>query len=129
MRIILVDATSTNHKRQQAVNTISTMAFSSPVDFVFDYINNRLALALDFEGHPELVAYLKTLPSQQELRVVGGRFGRAASGALATSEWSGHYGEDWNCSTRDSFIKFMENCGIQIVHREWHANQTANQVG
>ena len=129
MRVIVVDSTSPADERQQAIKLISTMSFPSPVDFVFDYINMRIALALDFESHRELVGYLRTLPNERELYVVGGRFGRAASGELATSEWSGHYGEGWNELTRDCFIKFMKDCGIQILHREWHAHQTANQVG
>jgi hypothetical protein len=129
VRIILIDSASTSAERQHSMQIILTLSFPTPIDFVFDYINNRLALALDFEGHPELVEYLKTLDCQKALQVVGGRFGRAESGELATSEWSGHYGEAWNNSLRDCFKEFMRDCGIHIRHREWYAHQTSDRVG
>jgi hypothetical protein len=129
VRIILIDSASPAQERHRSIKLISTMPFPAPIDFIFDYINNRLALALDFEGHPELVEYLKTLPSERELQVAGGRFGRAKSGELATSEWSGHYGEAWNDSTRDCFKTFMKDCGIEIRHKQWYKHQTADQVG
>lgn len=129
MSIIVIDLTRPADEKQQAIELISKMPFPEPHDFVFDYINRRLALAVNFEGHPELVFYLNTLPAEQEVQAAGGRFGRTVSGSLATSEWSGHYGHAWNESTRNCWIKFMEECRLPIIHREWHVDQTAYEVG
>lgn len=129
MEILVVDSISNRSKNQQVIRLLSTLSFPHPVDFVFDYINLRLALALDFESHPQLVEYLQTLPHHHRLQAVGGRFGRAASGQLATSEWSGRYGAAWNDRNRQCFTEFMAAMEMPVIHQAWNQYQTANQVG
>lgn len=128
MTIILLNSTSSIDKIQESIKLISEILFPEPVDFIFDCTELRLAIATDFEGHPQLVEHLKILPTDS-LQIVGGRFGRSKSGELATSEWSGHYGHAWNKSTRKSFQEFMQNCSLPVIHREWHSQQTAYEVG
>lgn len=129
MRVLIVDSLDNSDENQQAIQLILTMPFSKPLDFVFDYANLRLALALDFESHPQLVESLQLLPNLKELQIVGGRFGRSASGRLATSEWSGRFGEAWNEANRNCFTEFMSALGMPIIHRVWDKYQTANEVG
>jgi hypothetical protein len=129
VRILIVDSLNNSNENQQAIQLILTMPFSKPVDFVFDYANLRLALALDFESHPQLVESLQLLANLKEVQIVGGRVGRNASGELATSEWSGRFGGAWNEANRDCFTEFMSVLGMPIIHRVWDEYQTANEVG
>lgn len=129
MRILIVDSLGNSDENQQTIQLIQTLPFCQPVDFIFDCANLRLALALDFESHPQLVESLQVLTNLKELQIVGGRFGRTASGQLATSEWSGRYGGAWNEANRQCFTEFMSALGMPIIHRVWHKQQTANEVG
>lgn len=129
MRILIVDPLDNSDENQQTIQLIQALPFCQPVDFVFDYANLRLALALDFESHPQLVEFLQVLTNPKELQIVGGRFGRTASGQLGTSEWSGRYGAAWNEENRQCFTEFMSTLGMPIIHRAWHKYQTADEVG
>lgn len=129
MEILVVDSMASIVETQRIVQSILALPFPKPVDFVFDYINLRLAIALDFESHPQLVEYLQTIPHQHPLQAVGGRLGRSTSGQLATSEWSGRYGDGWNDQNRQCFKQSMAAMGMPIAHQVWNQSQTANQVG
>jgi Bacterial toxin 43 len=129
MKIILLNSTSCIDETQESIELISAMLFPEPLDFIFDCNRDILAIATDFEGHPELVEHLKIIPTDSQFQIVGGRFGRTKSGELATSEWSGHYGHGWNELTRNYFQNFMQKCNIPVIHREWHSQQTAYEVG
>jgi len=127
--LILDSICSSPYEQQRVIQQLTSMPFFLPVDFVFDLTNQRLALAIDFESHPVLAETLSQLPSTKPQKLVGGRFGRTIANQLATSEWSGHYGEVWNEESRTEFVRFMQSYGILIQHRAWHSQQTANDVG
>ena len=127
--ILVIDLVAPTDVKQQHLQQLVSMDFLQPLDFVFDCVNVKLALALDFESHPILVEALDSLPCSQPSRMVGGRFGRTKAGQLATSEWSGRCNENWNGHTRACFVQSMKRFGISIVHRPWHKGQTADEVG
>lgn len=129
MKIILLNSTGCIDEIQKSIELISAMLFPEPLDFIFESTHEILAIATDFEGHPKLVEYLTITATDSQFQIVGGRFGRTISGELATSEWSGHYGLTWNELTRNSFKNFMQKCSIPVIHREWHSQQTAYEVG
>jgi hypothetical protein len=98
----------------------STKAFENynpkkAVDFVYNAEKNSMAVATkgtNPQGHTSLAQSIGAGES-----VVGGRLVRGAGGAVETSEWSGHYGQNWTPEIRKSFTNFLgEKTGLQVNH-------------
>ncbi|WP_195763475.1 polymorphic toxin type 43 domain-containing protein [Duganella guangzhouensis] len=91
------------------------------VEFVYAPKNNRLAagkprrhVQLCGSTHQQLAASIKATPNSV---LVGGTLSRDATGALLTSEQSGHYGDKWTPVIRIQFtIWLMARTGLPVIH-------------
>lgn len=92
--------------RVKSVKAFQNFKPNTPADFVYDPTTNRLVVATSRtarNGHTGLVRSL----GAAERTVVGGRLRRGPSGGFETSEWSGHYGDQWTPAIRAQYKDFM----------------------
>ncbi len=75
----------------------------------------------DYSGNGLLSPHerLAALSRSDSSNVVGGMFSRGPNGTIRTNEVSGHFHQNWNDTTRQQFIKFLENSGLKIEHEIW----------
>ncbi|MCO6007030.1 polymorphic toxin type 43 domain-containing protein [Actinoallomurus purpureus] len=83
-------------------------------DFIFDPANGIFAVSGKRYtlGHPGLVS----ATGADDGSVVGGELVRGPDGTFLTDERSGHYGQQWNDDTRQSFEHFMSDYGFAVDH-------------
>jgi hypothetical protein len=68
-------------------------------------------------------------------KLCGGRIGRIRSKQISdriiigTSEWSGHYGTNWNDQLRLEFLRLMKFLGLEIFHLPWQDGQKEDTLG
>lgn len=100
----------------------STNPEMSP-EFVYDHVNDifvtgrvpdRLRrLHPTDSGHPSLVRAAGLSPAD----VAGGHFSRGPNGEIRTSEWSGHYGQNWTPEIRQKFVDSLQRrTGLPVDH-------------
>ncbi|MFD4833225.1 polymorphic toxin type 43 domain-containing protein [Streptomyces uncialis] len=99
------------------VKSVGAMRNFSPKedrDFVFDPTTGRFATGADqgVGGHD----FLGSAIEADKSAMVGGRLRRGAGGQLQTNEWSGHYGMNWNDTTRKQFQDFMSQYDLPVQH-------------
>jgi hypothetical protein len=66
-------------------------------------------------GHPGILNVAGITPSES---TVGGQIFLGNDG-LTTTEWSGHFGQNWTPALREEFQNFMQQNGVNIVHHNW----------
>lgn len=93
------------------------------VEFIFDTEKNVFLVGKQkgYSGNVLLSPHqrLAELSRSDNSNVVGGMFSRSPSGAIRTDEYSGHFHDNWNEATRQKFISFMRDNGLEVEHKAW----------
>jgi RHS repeat-associated protein len=89
------------------------------IEYVFDPVSGTFAvgrpqswLKLDGSPHEKLAQGIGADPS----KVVGGMLWRRSDGTFVTSEFSGHYWQNWTPDVRKQFVDTMNEYGLDVVH-------------
>jgi RHS repeat-associated protein len=100
--------------RVKSVGAVKNFSPKGERDFIFDPTTGRFATGADqgVGGHD----FLGSAVGADKSTMVGGRLRRGPNGELQTNQWSGHYGMNWNDSTRKAFQDFMSQHGITVSH-------------
>lgn len=92
------------------------------IEFVYDPTTNTFAVGAPkvglFDGspHQQLVQSI----GANDKNIVGGTFSRAADGSIATTENSGHYGQNWTPQIGSQFQKWLsDRVGVPVNHQPW----------
>lgn len=91
------------------------------VEFVYDPVTKRFAVGkAQGAGSPHQKLASAINPDYDHRHVVGGTFSRGSQGEIVTSEYSGHFGENWTDAMRVEFVEFLEEATSQrVVHQVW----------
>ena len=94
---------------------VQNFASPRPTDFIFDSQSQRFIMGNNPLGHTGI---LRAGGIAESEAIVGGRIFRQ-NGGLMTSEWSGHFGQNWTPEIRQQFQGFMQQRGVNINHTPW----------
>jgi filamentous hemagglutinin len=96
---------------------------SGGVEFVYDPKTNNFVAGSPMKGlfdgspHEQLA---QTIGVRQSSSLVGGTFHRGPQGEFFTTEYSGHYGTNWNNAVREQFQQWLGNrVDLPVVHKKW----------
>ncbi|PPU83914.1 filamentous hemagglutinin [Xanthomonas sacchari] len=104
----------------KAINNYFPSTPTKSIEFVYDPTTSMFAVGkpnVDLQGspHEQLAKTIGASPDD----VVGGIFRRdAVTGEILTNESSGHFHQNWNNEVRKTFIKDMNNHGVEVNHSE-----------
>ncbi len=92
------------------------------IEFVYDPTTNTFAVGAPkvglFDGSPH--QKLAQSIGANDQNIVGGTFSRAADGSIATTENSGHYGQNWTPQIANQFQKWLsDRVGVPVNHQPW----------
>lgn len=94
---------------------VQNFGSAKTTDFIFDSQSQRFIMGNNSLGHPGI---LRAGGISESKSVVGGGIFRR-DGQLMSSEWSGHFGQNWTPEIRQHYQSFMQQHGVNIQHTAW----------
>lgn len=114
--------------RTKSLNFFRNGTWPDNVEYIFDFESGRMALgkaqlppALKKELGGSFVSPHETLAmsvgaDRNSTSIIGGHISRDVDGTLLTTQFSGHYHQNWTESRQIAFQKFLEALGFRVNH-------------